>query len=156
MKKLCECGLFVADLEKARREHLKSAKHKSRVAASKQAGALGGFIKKQPEFPTPKQIAETDRANPTTDCTDSAASSSASASASTSLGALAAVQGDTQAVQAAKQRAVQAAAEGVALLWWLAGWVGGWLSNTHTHTHPGGAGTTLGPWVSQLLGEWVC
>ena len=58
VKHFCECGLYVADLEKARREHLKSAEHKSCVAASKQAGALGGFIKKRPALPTPKQIAE--------------------------------------------------------------------------------------------------
>ena len=32
----------MADLENARREHLKSAEHKSRVAGSKHARALGG------------------------------------------------------------------------------------------------------------------
>ena len=42
MKILCECGLYVADIEKARREHLKSAVHKSRVAASKQVGGWVG------------------------------------------------------------------------------------------------------------------
>ena len=52
MKIFRECGLDVADLEKAQREHLKSAEHKSRVAGSKHAGVLGGFIKKRPAFPT--------------------------------------------------------------------------------------------------------
>ena len=61
MKKPCECGLYIADAERARREHLKSTEHKSRMAASKQAGALGGFIKKRPAFPTPKQIAEAEQ-----------------------------------------------------------------------------------------------
>ena len=70
MKKLCECGLYVADPDKTRREHLKSAEHKSRIAASKQAGALGGFIKKRPAFPTHKQIAEPERPNDATDCTN--------------------------------------------------------------------------------------
>ena len=48
MKKICECGLYVGDLQKAPRERLKSAEHKSRVAAWKHAGVLGGFIKKRP------------------------------------------------------------------------------------------------------------
>ena len=50
------------------------------------------------------QIAEAERANPSTDCTDSAANSSASAS--TSQGAPAADQGGAQAAPAAKQGAV--------------------------------------------------
>ena len=111
MKKVCECGLYVADLEKSQQEHLKSAEHKSRVAASKRAGVLGGFIKRRPAFPTLKQIAEAELANPATDCTNSAISSFASAS--TSLGAPAAVQGGTPAALAAKQGAAQAAAEGL-------------------------------------------
>ena len=85
-KKFCDCGHYAADSENAQREHFKSAEHKFRVAASKQAN---------------KQIAAAERANAATDCTDSAAVSSASAS--TSLGAPAAVQGGTQAAQAAKQ-----------------------------------------------------
>ena len=48
MKIFCECGPYVADLEKAQREVLKSAEHKSRVAASTHAGALGDFIKHSP------------------------------------------------------------------------------------------------------------
>ena len=44
MKKLCGCGLYAADLEKARQEHLKSAEHKSRIAASKHAGSKAGVL----------------------------------------------------------------------------------------------------------------
>ena len=82
MKFFFECGLYVADLGKAPQKHLKSKEHKSCVAASKHDGALGGFIKKRPAFPTPKQIAEVERANLATDYTNSVASSSASASSS--------------------------------------------------------------------------
>ena len=66
MKIFRECGLYVPDIEKAQWVHLKSAGQKSHIAASKQAGALGSFIKKRPALPTPKQIAAAERANAAT------------------------------------------------------------------------------------------
>ena len=72
---LCECGLYVNDSDE-------SADHQSRVAAWKQAEALGSFVTKQLAFPTPKQIAVTEHANAATECTNSPSVSSASVSTS--------------------------------------------------------------------------